>query len=747
VSVSYATANGSATAGSDYLAVSGSLTWTAAQSGAKSISVPIIGDTTFEGNETFAVNISSVSAEVVDNQAVGTITNDDTLPPSGAFSVDDETFLEGHTGRGIFVTIRLPGGAPSGGASVAWSTADETATAPDYLQAQGTAFFSTGQTARSVSVQVHGETMFEPDETFTVNLSDPSGASISDGQGVVTLLNDDFQPTVSAGNLTGSEGSNHFVPLILSNPSYQPVTVDFATADGTAVAGSDYQATSGTVTIPAGQTVENTPAISTIHDTTYEPDETYFVDIKNPVNATVGDGRGTGTILNNDPVPTISVNDVTSPEGDAGTTPFEFTLSLSNPSHQAIGVAYATADGTANAPDDYVSASGTLTFQPGVTAKHVLVQVTGNAFVEPDETFNLSLSAPVNATISDATATGTIQNDDSQEFSVSDASVTEGDEGTANATFTVSLRTPATSALSVQYATATDTATSADFQARSGTVTFAAGQSSKTITVAVKSDLIDEPTETFFVNLSNPSNADIADGTGEGTITDNDPTPGLSIGDVTLVEGNSGTTTQAVFQLSLSNPSSQYVSVDYDTDNRTATAPGDYKARTGTKVFQPGQTTKTITVPVIGDNTQESNETFTVSLLDPDNAEIVDGEGLGTITDNDSPTISIADVSKTEVDTGATVAYAFKVTLSKAATGTITVQYATADGTAVAPGDYTAKSGTLTFTAGQVSKSISVVVKGDTAVEPNETFFVNLSNPTGAAISDGQGVGTIVNDD
>jgi hypothetical protein len=332
-------------------------------------------------------------------------------------------------------------------------------------------------------------------------------------------------------------------------------------------------------------------------------------------------------------------------------------------------------------------------------------------------------------------------------LSIADATLTEGDSGTANMTFTVSLAgAGANDNVTAQYATASDSATGTDYVAKSGTVQFLPGQISKTITVAIKGDLIDEPNESFFVNLSNAQGATIDNGTATGTIVDNDPVPGMSVSDVTVTEGNSGTT-GASFIVSLSNPSSQYVTFDYDTDNGTAVAGSDYKAKSGTKVFLPGQITKTVTVSVIGETAQEPNETFFLNLADADNAVILDGQGVGTITDDDRPTISINDAQVTEGTSGTTKTMTFTVTLSKAGTSSITVQYATANDTAVAPGDYTAKSGTLTFSVGQVSKPITVTIKGDNVAECTESFVVNLSNATNASIADGQGVGTIVTDE
>src|SRR5205823_5536883 len=191
-------------------------------------------------------------------------------------------------------------------------------------------------------------------------------------------------------------------------------TVSYSTADGTAlVADGDYQATSGTLTFNPGET---TKAVTVLvnGDTKFEPDETFFVNLSAPTNAGIADGQGQGTIRNDDGQPTIAINDVSASEGNTGTTPFAFTVTLSNPSSQTVTVHYATADGTATVADnDYVAASGTVTFAPGVTSKVVAVTINGDTKVEADETFVVNLTSPVNATLADSSATGTILNDDS----------------------------------------------------------------------------------------------------------------------------------------------------------------------------------------------------------------------------------------------------------------------------------------------------------------------------------------------
>src|SRR4029453_6145616 len=156
-------------------------------------------------------------------------------------------------------------------------------------------------------------------------------------------------------------------------------------------------------------------------------------------NATISDSQGVGTINNDDAEPTISINDVTVTEGNAGTTTAAFTVSLSNPSSQTISVNYATADVTATAGSDYTSTSGTLTFTPGQVTQPLNVTVIGETAFEPNETFNVNLSLAANAAIADNQGVGTITNDDTQPtISINDVSPNEGNSGTTSATFTVS---------------------------------------------------------------------------------------------------------------------------------------------------------------------------------------------------------------------------------------------------------------------------------------------------------------------
>jgi Ca2+-binding RTX toxin-like protein len=221
----------------------------------------------------------------------------------------------------------------------------------------------------------------------------------------------------------------------------------------------------------------------------------------------------------------------------------------------------------------------------------------------------------------------------------------------------------------------------------------------------------------------------------------------VSIGDDTVTEGNAGTV-NADFTVTLSEPApAGGATVDYDTADGTAVSPGDYTAESGTVTFVEGDDTETVTIAVNGDTLDEVDETFTVNLENPSNVTIADGQGQGTITDDDPlPTVSIGNVTVTEGDTGTDNA-TFNVTLSAASGKQVTVEYDTANGTATAPADYVAESGTVTFSAGDTSEPVTIAVNGDTLDEVDETYFVDLSNPTNATIADGQGQGTITDDD
>lgn len=223
--------------------------------------------------------------------------------------------------------------------------------------------------------------------------------------------------------------------------------------------------------------------------------------------------------------------------------------------------------------------------------------------------------------------------------------------------------------------------------------------------------------------------------------------PAMSIGDVTIAEGNKGTA-NAVFTVTLSAASNESVTVNYAAANGTATAGSDYTATSGTLTFAPGETNKSIAIPVKGDRIGEPSETFLVNLSSPTNATLADGQGVGTIVD-DEPQVSISDVSMLEGKKGTTRLFTFTVTLSAAYDQPVTVSFKTVNGTAkTSGGDYVGKTGTLTFASGETTKTIAITVKGDSTKESDETFFLDLFGlSSNALFTKKRGIGTILNDD
>jgi ribosomal protein L35AE/L33A/disulfide oxidoreductase YuzD len=751
ITVDYATADGTAHAPADYTAAPPATLPFNPGVVTRTVTVPVNGDALDEADETFFVNLTNATnATLADTQAQGTITDNDT-PPS--VSIADVVVTEGNGGT-TNATFAVMLSAASGRAlSVDYATSPGTATAPaDFTATTGTLSFVAGETAKSVSVPVIGDVLDEIDETFTVGLSNGSNVTIGDGLALGTITDDDPLPAVSVNDVTVIEGNSGTVAATftvgLSAPSGRSVTVAYASADGSATAPDDYTAVTGSLTFAAGETTK-TVTVNVKGDTTNEPDETLTLNLSGPVNATILDGQGLGRITDDDGFPALVINDATVTEGNSGTVNAVFTVSLSNPSGQTVNVNYATANGTAVAGADYTSTSGTLSFSPGALTRTITVPVLSDALDEIDETFTVGLTGATNADISDGLGLGTItDNDPLPTLSVNDVTVTEGNSGTVAATFTVTQNAPSGRATTVDYATLAETATSpADFTAVNGTLVFAAAEVTKQVTVLVKGDTLDEGNDTFTLNLTNASNATISDATGVGTITDDDPLPALSIGDATVTEGNAGTTAAATFTVTLSPASGRAVSVDYSTANGTATAPGDYSGAGGTLIFAAGETTRTITVPVNGDALNEPNETFFVNLTGASNAAVTDGQGLGTITDDDgTPSLVVDDVSVVEGNVGTTLA-TFTVSLSSPSGQTVSVNYATASGSAASPGDFTAKNGSVTFSPGQLTRTISIDVSADALDEVDETYTLNLSNANNAAIADAQGSGTIIDDD
>ena len=447
-------------------------------------------------------------------------------------------------------------------------------------------------------------------------------------------------PVVSASDVSVTEptGSNTTATftISLSEPSLMPVTVDVVTGTGTAGSADFGRRTVSTLSFAPGQTSK--PYNVTVYgDNIDEDTETFFVQLSNPTGgASVTDAFGEATITDDDEPSAISINDVSINEPGATYQNATFTVSLNRRSEKSISVRVDTAAGTANGADYSSRSNVTLLFPPGTTSRTVSVPVRpGDSIDEDNETFHLDASQQVNATLADGRGTATIIDDDlPPTISINDVTKLEPHPTYDNAVFTLTLSQPSSRTITVNASTAADTATTADFSPRNSVaVTFPAGATSRQFAVPIRPDFTDEFDEKFNVNLSGPANASLSDGTGVGTITDDDLPPDVSIGDVTVVEPFTGETSARV-AITLNRASGKPVTVTHQTSDNSATGGSDYQARTNSVTIPAGNTQTTVGVNVFADNFRETDETFNRGLTAATNATINDGFGLTTISAN-----------------------------------------------------------------------------------------------------------------
>ncbi|HOW97647.1 MAG TPA: Calx-beta domain-containing protein [Kiritimatiellia bacterium] len=450
---------------------------------------------------------------------------------------------------------------------------------------------------------------------------------------------------------------------------------------------------------------------------------------------------------------TVTVSSVAATEGTGGTSNFTFKVTMAPTFGAGLAYNYAASNQSAVAGSDFSENRGTnLVFTPGIATQAVTVLVTGDASDESNETFTVNLLQVRNATVAAAQGVGAINDDDpAPSASIADVTVTERDlTQNTNANFVVSLSAASGLIVTMNCATANGTAVApGDYTNRPSTkLSFNPGESARTVTVVVVGDVMDEDNETFVVNVSGPGNATLADAQGQGTITDNDPAPSFTIGNASTNELDAGQTDSAVVRAALSPPSGKTVTVQWGTVNGTATAGADYASGNGTLTFTAGQTNQAITRPVYGDDLDEFNETFQVTLRTPTNAALLDGTGVVTIVDNDSPPhFILPDSSTNELDAGASNNMAFTVQLSAPSGKPVSVNWGTSNGSAWAGTDYAAGAGLLSLTPGQTNGTVTRPVLGDNLDEFDETFLLTFRTPTNASIADSNAQGAILDND
>ena len=426
------------------------------------------------------------------------------------------------------------------------------------------------------------------------------------------------------------------------------------------------------------------------------------------------------------------------------------TVNLSRAAATSVSVNYATSNGTATgasgATNDYTPTTGTLTFAAGVTSQTFTIPITNDLTLEPTETINLTLSAPVGIALgSQPTATLSIVDNDVPSINF-ELAAKSAIESTTSASFKVLLSGVSSQTITVHFALSGGTATSgADFNLTDGNLTFAPGETFKTITFSVVNDLLDENNETVALALSAPTNAILGtSASATYTILDNDIAPAAkldfrtSAGRITTAVGVAESIGTLAVPIVLSVASGREVTVNLAALlTGTAKSGPDFSLPGGSVTFAPGETHKTVLLTINEDTLDELNETILLSLAAPINATVGTGStATVTILDNDlAPTVAFLTSTSSGLENSANPG-TVRVALSTASGLKVTVRYGITilGTTASSANDFTLAAGTLTFLPGETEKSIPLLIKNDLLREANETIRITLSIPTNSTL-------------
>jgi uncharacterized protein (TIGR03437 family) len=629
VTFDVATADNTATvANNDYVAKSLTGQTIAAGTQTYSFDVLINGDVAVESNEMFFVNVTNlISATVADAQGLGTILNDD----SPVLSIDNVAASEGDTGTTTFaftVTSSLP--APSGGITFDIATADGSAQddSPgtednDYLARSLTGQrINAGNTTYTFEISVNGDRLVEGNESFFVNVTNVIGAGISDATGEGTILNDDVANLVlsqvyGGGGNTGALFTNDFVEIFNRGAT----TISFA-------------ATPYSVQY-AGAIASFGPSKIDLTSGTIAPGQYFLVRLSGGANGS--------------PLPTPDATGSINMASAAGKVALVYGTSALTGSGCPFAAWVADFVGYGTTADCFEGAGRAPT--PGnVTAAQ---REAGGCSDTNDN------AADFQATTPNPRNTASAHNDCNAppDVTIDNVTITEGNAGSAIATFIVSLSRPAPAAgVTFDIGTQDDTGTAGDNDYVANSLvaqTISAGNTTYTFDVAVNGDMTVEPDETFFVNVSNVTGAILVDDQGVGTIQNDDsaPVPSLSINDISQSETNSGTTTFTFTVISSLPAPAGGITFDIATadgsaqDDTPPSEDNDYITRTLTAQTIPvGNTTYMFEVTVMGDRLVEANETFVVNLTNVSNANVFDGQGQAAIQNDDTANLVISQV-------------------------------------------------------------------------------------------------------
>ena len=720
-----------------------------------------------------------VSPDGYDNQSPPTIT----ALAKGGFSVAWTTYFTDDDGEGAAIKARVF--APVNTAPVALDDVATTGQGAVARLAAAALLANDGDvngdalSLTSVSAAVGGSVVLANGTvTFTPNAGFVGAAGfdylVSDGRGGSDTghVSVNVLPYLTVDDVVVSEGvAGGAVTLTfrLSAASTAPATVNWWTSNASAQAGRDYAAVASTPLVFAPGEVVKTVTIPLLADTSAEEPEHFLVWLSGASGLIVDDPMAVVAIIDNDSTsraPVAAVGDVAVDEGDGVA---RFVITLDRATTAPVTVSYRTLDGTALSGRDYTGRTGSVTFAAGETAKAVDVAILNDATAETEEGFAFKLigiAGVTGAAIGDGEALGTIGLSDgtrsaTPRLSVSTVPAFEGVNNAATVIFR--LDRPSASQTSVTWTTGDGTAVStSDYRwITSNTLVFAPGETLKTVQVPLYWDRLDEVTETFQISLSNPVGLTLAATSVPVSILDNDPSlVGVAVTTPELAEGTGSGSTTLTFVLTRDGATTAGQSVDWAVVPRSGAGPdaADFGGTlpSGRAVFAAGQISQTVTIAIARDSLVEADERFDIVLSNPSaGLELGNAGSAVTILNDDvapATTYALAAASATLAEgNSGTTGFSFTVTRSGVVSGAGSVAWSLS-GEGTSPADAadfggSLPGGTVSFAAGQVAQTVTVLVKGDTALEADEGFRITLSAPVGGAIATPAASGVIRNDD
>jgi len=710
----------------------------------------LLEDYLIEGDETLYLEASSNLSYSLQAWASFTIEDND-FPLTVGF--DDTTLNVEEDAESVEITVVLSE-VRAYDVEVSYSLGGTASQDDDYELANGTIVILAGHTSATLEIPLLDDEDWEPSETLTITLSDPIFATLSENSVfTLTILNDDL-PTVEFAGATSSADEaedNLEIPVTLSYAVGEAVTVSYrVTTTGTTATGSgvDYTLASGTLEFVANETTKSI-LLNILDDERWEFSETIRILLEDPVGAILGtQDAHVHTITNDDPLPVVSFQSSSS-SNDEGETSVEIVVVLDRPSDDTITVDYAVVGGTAKgAGEDFSLASGTLTFNPGQTSRSINVSVEDDVYDESDETIQLVLSNPSQATLGDDEHESTIEDNDEPvtvAFAESSSTVEE-DQG--EYTLTVVLSHASQHDVQVAYALGTS-ALIEDGSETPGVLTILAGTTSAEIVLNVLDNSLKSLNEPVDVTLSSPSEGELGSPTTHTLSIVNDDFPTVAFTTTSSqVEESDGT---VEISLTLSDSVGYPVTVSYRrrTAGSTAALGTDVNWVTDTVTFAANTTTASINLAIEDDQDREDTEMFVLELFDAVQATLgANDECTLTITDDDPPP-SVGFLIGFQGTPESSSNITTEVVLSHQTFETVTVNYAWANtSTAQAGGvDATFTPGTLTFAPGETSKTISWSIVNDIRHEDEEVVRLTLSNAVHAILGTANTTYVILDDD